>query len=211
MWSNRQRGRDEEPTGPYTPPAVEPLRERPVAAAPTPSPSAVYASNGPAMVGKAVVVKGEIHSREDLYIDGEIQGTVELMESKLTIGPNGRIQASVRAREVVVFGNVQGNVEALEKIDIRKDARLVGDIRTARIVIEDGAYFKGSIDILKPEPKPAPKPAVAPQASPSASSTSQSSGQSAGQSSSSNSPKQASAGGDQPALQTADAARTGKP
>ena len=83
------------------------------------------------MVGKAVVVKGEIHSREDLYIDGEIQGTVELMESKLTIGPNGRIQASVRAREVVVFGNVQGNVEALEKIDIRKDARLVGDIRTS--------------------------------------------------------------------------------
>lgn len=114
------------------------------------------------MVGKAVVVKGEIHSREDLYIDGEIQGTVELMESKLTIGPNGRIQASVRAREVVVFGNVQGNVEALEKIDIRKDARLVGDIRTARIVIEDGAYFKGSIDILKPEPKPAPKPAAQP-------------------------------------------------
>lgn len=118
------------------------------------------------MVGKAVVVKGEIHSREDLYIDGEIQGTVELMESKLTIGPNGRIQASVRAREVVVFGNVQGNVEALEKMEIRKDARLVGDIRTARIVIEDGAYFKGNIDILKPEPKPAPKPATpAPAAS----------------------------------------------
>lgn len=166
MWSNRQRGRDEEPAQPYTPPSPEPLRERPVMATPTPSPSAVYASNGPAMVGKAVVVKGEIHSREDLYIDGEIQGTVELMESKLTIGPNGRIQASVRAREVVVFGNVQGNVEALDKIDIRKDARLVGDIRTARIVIEDGAYFKGTIDILKPEPKPAPKPAVPAQATP---------------------------------------------
>lgn len=161
MWSNRQRGRDGEDQVPtYTPPAAEPIRERPVVATPSPAPTAVYASNGPAMVGKAVVVKGEIHSREDLYIDGEIQGTVELMESKLTIGPNGRIQASVRAREVVVFGNVQGNVEALEKIDIRKDARLVGDIRTARIVIEDGAYFKGSIDILKPEPKPAPKPAA---------------------------------------------------
>lgn len=163
MWSNRQRGRDEEPAPPYTPPVPEPLRERPMAAAPVASPNNVYASNGPAMVGKAVVVKGEIHSREDLYIDGEIQGTVELMESKLTIGPNGRIQASVRAREVVVFGNVQGNVEALEKIDIRKDARLVGDIRTARIVIEDGAYFKGSIDILKPEPKPTPKPVTTPQ------------------------------------------------
>jgi cytoskeletal protein CcmA (bactofilin family) len=140
------------------------------------------------MVGKAVVVKGEIHSREDLYIDGEIQGTVELMESKLTIGPNGRIQASVRAREVVVFGNVQGNVEALEKIDIRKDAKLVGDIRTARIVIEDGAYFKGSIDILKPEPKAAPKPAVAPQAE---------------------APKPATPA--QPALQAAEPAKSGKP
>lgn len=153
------------------------------------------------MVGKAVVVKGEIHSREDLYIDGEIQGTVELMESKLTIGPNGRIQASVRAREVVVFGNVQGNVEALEKIDIRKDARLVGDIRTARIVIEDGAYFKGTIDILKPEPKPAPKPATAPQtastpATPDATTNS--------------SPKPASPG-EQSNARAAEAVRAGKP
>ncbi|MCZ2153509.1 MAG: polymer-forming cytoskeletal protein [Bryobacterales bacterium] len=140
--------------------------------APVPTPT--FASNGPAMVGKAVVVKGEIHSREDLYIDGEIQGTVELVESKLTIGPNGRIQASVRAREVVVFGNVQGNVEAIEKMDIRKDARLVGDIRTGSIAVEEGAYFKGSVDIVKAEPKPAPKPVAhqpepAPAAAPSAS------------------------------------------
>lgn len=158
MWSGRQRGREEEPAPVYTPPAPEPLRERqPVA--PTAPSGAAYSSHGPAMVGKAVVVKGEIHSREDLYIDGEIQGTVELTESKLTIGPNGKIQATIRAREVVVFGSVQGNVEAIEKIDIRKEARLVGDIRTARIVIEDGAFFKGSIDILKPEPKPQPAPA----------------------------------------------------
>lgn len=138
--------------------------------APIPSPAPAFASSGPAMVGKAVVVKGEIHSREDLYIDGEIQGTVELLESKLTIGPNGRIQASVRAREVVVFGNVQGNVEAIEKMDIRKDARLVGDIRTGSIAVEEGAYFKGSVDIVKPEAKPAPKPvAHQPEAASSAS------------------------------------------
>lgn len=203
MWSNRQRGRDEEPTAPYTPPAPEPLRERPMVATPAPSPSAVYASNGPAMVGKAVVVKGEIHSREDLYIDGEIQGTVELMESKLTIGPNGRIQASVRAREVVVFGNVQGNVEAIDKIDIRKDARLVGDIRTARIVIEDGAYFKGTIDILKPEPKPAPKPATPPQAA-----TPAAPAASASSASASPNPSAASA---QTAGRTTEPVRTGKP
>ena len=103
------------------------------------------------MLGKSVMVKGQILSREDLTIDGEVEGTVELQENRLTIGPNGRVQASVKAREIVILGTVHGNVEATEKIDIRKEAKLVGDIKTQRIVIEDGAYFKGSIDITKPE------------------------------------------------------------
>ena len=106
--------------------------------------------SGQATIGKAVKINGQIFSKEDLYIDGDVEGTVELHESKLTIGPNGRVQAaSVRAREVVVLGAIQGNVEATERIDIRKEAKLIGDIKTARIVIEDGAYFKGSIDIVK--------------------------------------------------------------
>jgi cytoskeletal protein CcmA (bactofilin family) len=105
-----------------------------------------------ATIGKAVKVVGQIFSREDLFVDGEVEGTVEALEHKLTIGPNGALKASVKAREVVALGTVQGNVEATEKIEIRKDAKLVGDIRTARIIIEDGAYFKGSIDIVKPEP-----------------------------------------------------------
>jgi cytoskeletal protein CcmA (bactofilin family) len=107
---------------------------------------------GAATIGKAVKVVGQIFSREDLYIDGEVEGTVEALEHKLTIGPNGTVRATVKAREVVALGNIQGNVEATEKIEIRKDAKLTGDIRTARIIIEDGAYFKGSIDIVKPEP-----------------------------------------------------------
>ena len=107
---------------------------------------------GAATVGKAVKVVGQIFSREDLYIDGEVEGTVEALAHKLTIGPNGTVRATVKAREVVALGNIQGNVEATEKIEIRKDAKLTGDIRTARIIIEDGAYFKGSIDIVKPEP-----------------------------------------------------------
>lgn len=112
---------------------------------------------GSATIGKSVVVKGQIISREDLVVDGEVEGTVELQENRLTIGPNGKLTASVKAREIVVLGTVHGNVEASEKIDIRKDAKLVGDIKTLRIVIEDGAYFKGSIDIIKPEvAKPAP-------------------------------------------------------
>jgi cytoskeletal protein CcmA (bactofilin family) len=117
-----------------------------------------------ATIGKAVKVVGQIFSKEDLYIDGEVEGTVEALEHKLTIGPNGAVRAGVKAREVVALGAIQGNVEAADKIEIKKEAKLIGDIRTARIIIEDGAYFKGSIDIVKPEPKSAPaapKPAQA--------------------------------------------------
>lgn len=123
-------------------------------------------SGGSATIGKAVKVVGQIFSKEDLFVDGEIEGTVEALEHKLTIGPNGTVRAGVKAREVVALGGIQGNVEATEKIEIKKDARLVGDIRTARIIIEDGAYFKGSIDIVKPDPAKtaAPKQAAQPAA-----------------------------------------------
>jgi cytoskeletal protein CcmA (bactofilin family) len=108
--------------------------------------------SGTATIGKAVKIVGQIHSKEDLYVDGDVEGTVEAPEHKLTIGPNGTVHATIKAREVVALGSIQGNVEAAERIEIRKEAKLVGDIRTARIVIEDGAFFKGSIDIVKPEP-----------------------------------------------------------
>jgi cytoskeletal protein CcmA (bactofilin family) len=129
---------------------------------------------GTAVIGKSVIVKGQIFSREDLTIDGEVEGTVELQEHRLTVGPNGKVLASVKAREIVVLGTIHGNVETTDKIDIRKEAKLVGDIKTARIVIEDGAYFKGNIDIVRaetprpvapPAPKPQPVPAAAPVAS----------------------------------------------
>ena len=126
---------------------------------------------GSATIGKAVKIEGKILSREDLYVDGDVEGTVELMDHKLTIGPNGKVHAAVKAREVVALGAIQGNVEASERIEIRKDAKLVGDIKTARIIIEDGAYFKGSIDIVKAEPKVAasqPRPQPAPPAAPAA-------------------------------------------
>jgi cytoskeletal protein CcmA (bactofilin family) len=114
---------------------------------------AAPAAGSSATIGKAVMIKGQIFSREDLVIDGEVEGTVEAQEHRVTVGPNGKVQAGVKAREIVVLGIINGNVEAADKIDIRKEARLVGDIKTSRIVIEDGAYFKGSIDITKAEPK----------------------------------------------------------
>src|ERR1039457_6095278 len=118
---------------------------------------------GNAIIGKSVIIKGQIFGREDLTIDGEVEGTVELQEHRLTVGPNGKVLASIKAREIVVLGTIHGNVETTDKIDIRKEAKLVGDIKTSRIVIEDGAYFKGTIDLCRPEPPrppfpPAPKP-----------------------------------------------------
>jgi cytoskeletal protein CcmA (bactofilin family) len=124
-------------------------------------PDSTRGGGGPAILGKSVIVKGQIYAREDLTIDGEVEGTVELQEHRLTVGPNGKVTATVKAREVVVLGTLQGNVETRDKIHIRKDAKLVGDIKTARIEIEDGAYFKGNIDIIRTDVKPAvaaPKP-----------------------------------------------------
>jgi cytoskeletal protein CcmA (bactofilin family) len=124
-----------------------------------------YESTRTAVLGKSVIVKGQIYSREDLTIDGEVEGTVELQEHRLTVGPNGKVRAAIKARELVVLGTIHGDVETTDKIDIRKEAKLVGDIKTARIVIEDGAYFKGNIDIVRaeaarPVAAPAPKPAA---------------------------------------------------
>ena len=113
-----------------------------------------------ATIGASMTVKGEVYSREELNVDGEIQGSIEL-HHRLTVGPNGKIRANVKAKEVVVQGSIQGNVESAEKIIIRDKGSLVGDIRTAGIVIEDGAYFKGSIDITKVEAPKANAPVLA--------------------------------------------------
>jgi cytoskeletal protein CcmA (bactofilin family) len=95
-------------------------------------------------------VKGEIFSQEDLIIDGDVEGSVEVRDHRLTLGPNSKLKVSiVKAHTVTVFGSLNGKVEAVDKVHIRKDASLIGDIQTAGIVIEDGAYFRGGIDIIK--------------------------------------------------------------
>jgi cytoskeletal protein CcmA (bactofilin family) len=97
-------------------------------------------------------IKGEIHSREELLVDGEVEGVME-SESLLTVGPNGKVRANIKAREVVIFGSVHGNVEVSGKVAIRGQGSLIGNIKSAGIGIDDGAYFKGSIDIVRPDPK----------------------------------------------------------
>lgn len=107
------------------------------------------ASGGVARLGASLHVKGEITGNEDLAIDGSVEGLVNLEDRRLTIGASARLTADVIAREVVVYGNVKGNLRARDRIEIKKDGSVVGDLTTARIMIEDGAYFKGSIEIDK--------------------------------------------------------------
>src|SRR5438045_2231658 len=169
MW-NRNKKEDEVPVRPAAqpaapPPPVQQQQQTPKVQQQPPKegtpmstqpmrnfdPPSQSSSGGSATIGKAVMVKGQIYSREDLVIDGEVEGTVELQEHRLTVGPNGKVSASVKARELVVLGTIHGNVEITDKIDIRKEAKLVGDIRTARIIIEDGAYLQGNTDIVRIE------------------------------------------------------------
>jgi len=105
-----------------------------------------------ATIGASMIIKGEIKTNEELLVEGEVEGLLE-SHSLLTVGAKGKVKANIKAREVVIFGSVRGNVEVTEKIAIREQGSLVGDIKTAGISIDDGAYFKGSIDILRPEPK----------------------------------------------------------
>lgn len=118
-----------------------------------------------ARLGTGLHVHGEISGNEDLLIDGTVEGHVHLGDQRLTIGSTAKVTADVQAREVVVFGNVKGNLRAKDRIEIKKDGSVVGDLTTARIMIEDGAYFKGSIEIervggAESSKAPAPKPAV---------------------------------------------------
>ena len=107
-------------------------------------------SSSQATIGKSLVLKAQITGAQDLYIDGQVEGSIELKNHNLTVGINGQVSANVIARNVFVEGNLKGNVMATEKVEIRKTGSLQGDLSTGGVTIEDGAYFKGSIDIARP-------------------------------------------------------------
>jgi cytoskeletal protein CcmA (bactofilin family) len=110
--------------------------------------STTPASGGFANIGKSVVIKGEISGNEDIYIDGQVEGSIQLLGNSLTVGPNGRVHASVAAKNVTVGGSLEGNIQASERTEMRKSAVVNGDVQTRRIAIEEGAYFKGKLEIL---------------------------------------------------------------
>ena len=137
-----------EPVRPAAPAAPSTYEPTPVRAA---TPVVAPAATGDlATIGKSLVVKGEVSGSESLYVDGKVEGAINLPGNRVTIGRNGQVAASINAREVVVLGKVKGNVSASDRVDIRSEGSLTGDVIAQRISIEDGAFFKGGIDIRKP-------------------------------------------------------------
>ncbi len=123
----------------YTPPVAEP----PVVTRPAATPQEQ------ATLGKSLVIKGEVTGSESLYIDGRVEGSINLPGNRVTVGRNGVVSANISAREIVILGKVRGNMTASDRFDIRSEGSLTGDIVAQRVSIEEGAFFKGGIDIRK--------------------------------------------------------------
>lgn len=123
------------------------------------------APGGLANIGKSVSIKGELSGNEDIYVDGQLDGSIQLPGNSVTVGPNGRVKADITARNLTIGGTLDGNVRASERTELRKTAVVNGDVQTRRIAIEEGAYFKGKLEILT-ETKASASPAVAAVAAP---------------------------------------------
>jgi cytoskeletal protein CcmA (bactofilin family) len=142
MWGKQNEGQMIQ-----TPPA-QPVRPAPAAPAAHHPYQAPAPASTPTVFGKSMKIVGEVSSDEELYLDGDLDGTLNL-RNRLTVGPNSKVNANIKAQEIVVFGSIKGNVESESRVSLRTGASIVGDIKTAGIVIEDGAYFKGGIDISR--------------------------------------------------------------
>jgi cytoskeletal protein CcmA (bactofilin family) len=149
MWKpSTQPGNNPAPAEPQRPPST-PSPASEYNNTPKPMTSATAVSDQ-ATIGKSLVIKGEVTGSESLYIDGRVEGSIHLPGNRVTVGRNGVIAANITAREAVILGKVRGNVSATDRVDIRNEGSLTGDVIAQRISIEDGAFFKGGIDIRKP-------------------------------------------------------------
>jgi cytoskeletal protein CcmA (bactofilin family) len=121
-----------------------------------------------ANLGKSVIIKGEVSGSEDLYLDGQVEGAIDLKGNRLTLGPNGRVKANINARSAVIHGKLEGNITASDRVDLKQSAIVTGDIVTQRISIDEGAFFKGGVDISRAAGQPEGKSAstVAAQGAP---------------------------------------------
>jgi len=142
-------GRPGEPERPATTTPTTPTMSEPTTTAGAAPRPVATTSADQATIGKSLVIKGEVTGSESLYIDGRVEGSINLSGNRVTVGRNGVVAANINAREIVVLGKVRGNLTASDRVDIRSDGSLTGDVVAARISIEDGAFFKGGIDIRK--------------------------------------------------------------
>jgi cytoskeletal protein CcmA (bactofilin family) len=154
MWKPNQPGtptpQTPEPARPAAPTSTFEATPAASAVRPSATPGGAVPSGEQATIGKSLIVKGEVSGSESLYIDGKVEGSINLAGNRVTVGRNGQVAANISAREIVVLGKVRGNCQASDRIDIRSEGSLTGDVIAARISIEDGAFFKGGIDIRKP-------------------------------------------------------------
>ena len=150
MW---KRDEAPKPTSSQPTPAAPVASSQPVSAAPQPDVRRI--ERDMVNIGKSVVIKGELNGSEDLTIEGHVEGKIELKDHVLTIGPNGKIKAQVFAKSVIVLGEVNGNVSATEKVDIRDGGSVDGDIISPRVAIAEGAHFRGSVDMQRKAVQPA--------------------------------------------------------
>ena len=153
MWkpTNQPQSPAARPAEPERPVMSTPSAPAMSASEPAPAPRPVTTTTADqATIGKSLVIKGEVTGSESLYIDGRVEGSINLAGNRVTVGRNGVVAANINAREIVVLGKVRGNLTASDRVDIRSDGSLTGDVIAARISIEDGAFFKGGIDIRKP-------------------------------------------------------------
>jgi len=143
------------------PPPPSPRQETPMNETTSRLSSTASGTPRQTVLGQTVVLKGELSADEDLLIEGQFEGTISLEQHCLTVGANGHVKAEVRARQAVILGSLTGKVAAREKVEIRRSGHLVGDLTTGAVAIEEGAYFKGSIEILRDEAKEGPRGASA--------------------------------------------------
>jgi cytoskeletal protein CcmA (bactofilin family) len=142
------------PERPQAPSQPTPQQSTPIEPVPVSAPrNAALNTQEQATSGKSLVIKGEVPGSESLYIDGRVEGSINLSGNRVTVGRNGVVSANISAREIVVLGKVRGNLTATDRVDIRNEGSLTGDVVAQRISIEDGAFFKGGIDIRKPGQK----------------------------------------------------------
>ncbi|MGH9864094.1 MAG: bactofilin family protein [Candidatus Acidiferrales bacterium] len=152
MWRKQSEGKPSPSAAPgapsaFAPPSYTPPAEKSTGSLPSPSPAVIAPSPEAAILTHGIRIRGELTGKADLFIDGDVEGSIRLGDSRLTIGPSGHVKADIEAREIYIRGNVQGNLRGRERITLGNSSHVKGDLESPRVAIEDGAQFKGRVEM----------------------------------------------------------------